>query len=56
MTNDNSQPNAKDHPAQDIPDQEMPEQTSQQAPQTKPTMASQPGQRAAPGRKPLFRS
>ena len=56
MTDDNLRPNANDSPEQDMPEQGMPEQTSQQAQQTRQSAAAQPGQRAAPGRQPLFRS
>jgi len=52
MTEDNSQPDTTERPAQA-------EQSSQNLPQTPvsaPSAVPQPSQRVAPGRRPLFRS
>ena len=51
MTDDRMQPNASDRP-----EQTKPEQVGQEAQQSQASAAAQPGQRAAQGRKPLFRS
>jgi hypothetical protein len=51
MDDDKRQPEAKDPP-----DQAKPEQLDQQAQQSRPNSSAQSGQRAAPGRKPLFRN
>ena len=61
MTQDESQPNAKQAPAQteQLRQQMQTEQSSRQIPQTRasvPNSAPQPEQRVAPGRRPLFRS
>jgi hypothetical protein len=51
MIDDKMQPNVND-----LPEQAKPEQLSQQAQQSQASTAAQPGQRAAPGRRPLFRN
>lgn len=51
MTDDRMQPNVNDRP-----EREKPEQMGQQARQSQASAAAQPGLRAAPGRRPLFRS
>jgi len=51
MTDDKMPPNANDRP-----EQEKPEQVGQQAQQSPASTAAQPGQRATPGRRPLFRN
>ena len=51
MTDDRMQPNVNDRP-----EQAKPEQVGQQAQQRQASAASQPDQRVAPGRRPLFRS
>jgi hypothetical protein len=51
MTDDRMQPNANDRP-----EQTKPEQIGQQTQQSQASATAQPGQRAAQGRKPLFRS
>ena len=40
----------------DRPEQAKPEQVAQQAQQSQAGAAAEPGQRTAPGRRPLFRS
>ena len=50
MTDDKMQPNVNDRP-----EQAKPEQVGQQAQRIQASAAAQPGQRAAPGRRPLFR-
>jgi hypothetical protein len=51
MTDDKMQPNVNDRP-----EQAKPEQVGQQAQQSQASAAAQPGQRTAPGRRPLFRN
>lgn len=61
MTYDDPHPNANEPPAQtqQLHRQIRAEQSSRQIPQMQasaPSSAPQPGQRLAPGRRPLFRS
>jgi hypothetical protein len=51
MTDDKMHPNVNDRP-----EQAKPEQVGQQAQQSQASAAAQPGQRTAPGRRPLFRN
>jgi hypothetical protein len=51
MIDDKMQPNVND-----LREKAKPEQVGQQAQQSQASTAAQPGQRAAPGRKPLFRN
>jgi hypothetical protein len=55
MTDDKMQPKVDER----YPEQAKPEQVGQQGQQSQPSppnAAAQPGQRAAPGRRPLFRT
>ncbi len=51
MTDDKMQPDVNDRS-----EQAQPEQVDQQAQQSQASAAARPGQRAAPGRRPLFRN
>jgi hypothetical protein len=54
MADDKMVPKVSDHPEQALPEQALPEQVTQQLQQSQVDVAAQPGQRAAPGRRPLF--
>jgi hypothetical protein len=53
MTDDKMQPNPNGN---DRPEQAAPEEPGQQAQQGQPNKPADPGQRVAPGRRPLFRN
>lgn len=56
MTDKKIQPKLNKRPEQKMPQQVKLEQAAQQAPKSQVSSAVQPGQRATPGRKPLFRN
>jgi hypothetical protein len=56
MTDNQTQPNGDDGPDQETPAPAKPEPAGRPTQPTQTTAAAQPSQRAAPGRRPLFRS